>query len=99
METLARRYAVSPLAPLKSRLSRAFHCRGCGGHEAYRSRPRGFVEKRLLPLLMLQPARCVHCYHRSYVLKSVAVLDRAPSAVPQPPGQTSGDSSAETRVA
>lgn len=91
---------MDPLAhPLKPRLARAFHCRGCGGHEAYRSRPRGFVEKRLLPLLMLQPARCVRCYHRSYVFKSVAVLDRAPSAVPQRPGRPSDESSAGTRVA
>jgi hypothetical protein len=90
---------VSPLAPLKSGLFRAFHCGGCGGHEAYRSRPRGVLEKLILPLLMLQPARCVRCYHRGYVFKSVAVLDRAPSAAPQSSGQPSGDSSAETRVA
>src|SRR5260370_1295922 len=47
---LARRYFVAPVAsPSWSRFFEEFHCRGCGAHEASRSRPRGFFEKYVLP--------------------------------------------------
>jgi len=60
-----------------------FHCRGCGTHEAYQSRPRGFFERYMLPLLYLQPVRCDHCYLRSYVLRSIKVRERVrPSRKP-----------------
>jgi hypothetical protein len=57
-----------------------FHCRECGGDEAYRSRPRGFWEKYGLPLLLLQPIRCERCYHRFYILRTIPVLERAQSS-------------------
>jgi hypothetical protein len=59
------------------RLFSEFECGKCDGHEAYRSRPRGFFEKRLLPLFLLKPVRCEHCYHRVYVFRTVPALERA----------------------
>jgi hypothetical protein len=53
-----------------------FHCRGCGGHEVYRSRPRGFFENYVLPCLFLQPVRCERCYHRTYILRTISALER-----------------------
>jgi hypothetical protein len=32
----------------------------------YRSRPKNFTERYLLPLLLLRPARCGDCFKRSY---------------------------------
>jgi hypothetical protein len=62
-----------------SRFFEEFYCRGCGFQDAYRSRPRGFFEKHVLPFLLLQPVRCERCYHRTYTLSSIAVLDRLPT--------------------
>jgi hypothetical protein len=47
-------------------LSRAFQCRDCGSFDGYRSRPRSFSEKYLLPLLFLRPVRCADCFRRYY---------------------------------
>ena len=74
-----------------------FCCRGCGGQEAYRSRPRNFFEKYLLPLLLLQTVRCDHCYLRTYVLRTVAVLERP--LPPRKPPQSSVTSESGGRVA
>lgn len=62
-----------------SRLLEEFYCRGCGFQDAYRSRPRSFFEKHVLPFLLLQPVRCERCYHRTYTLSTIAVLDRVVS--------------------
>ena len=43
---------------------------------AYQSRLRGFLEKRLLPLLLLKPVRCGHCYHRVYVFRTITAHER-----------------------
>ena len=56
--------------------AREFHCRGCGGHDAYQSRPRGFFERYLLPVIFLRPVRCDRCYLRSYVLRTVVARER-----------------------
>jgi hypothetical protein len=53
-----------------------FRCRGCGIQDAYSSRPRGFFERRVLPLLFLQTVRCERCYHRAYALRTVPTLER-----------------------
>ena len=45
---------------------RLFECKDCGGFNGYRSRPKNFTEKFLLPLLLLRPARCGDCFKRSY---------------------------------
>jgi len=34
-----------------------FECRDCGGFHGYRSRPKNFTEKFLLPLMFLRPVR------------------------------------------
>lgn len=76
-----------------------FCCRGCGGQEAYRSRPRNFFEKYLLPLMLLQSVRCDCCYRRTYVLRTVAVLERPlPPRIP-PQSQSSVTSESGDRVA
>ena len=76
-----------------------FHCVECGTEEAYQSRPRGFFERYVLPLLYLQPVRCDHCYLRSYVPRTVAagVRVRPPSKRPESQQGRSADS--DTRVA
>jgi hypothetical protein len=45
---------------------RLFECKECGGMNGYRSRPKNFTERFLLPLLLLRPARCGDCFKRSY---------------------------------
>ncbi len=52
-----------------------FVCRGCGAQEVYRSRPRGFFEKYVLPLFLLRTVRCAGCFKRSYALRTIAALD------------------------
>jgi len=67
---------TSIFRPSWSRFFKEFHCRDCGFHVAYRSRPRGFFEKHVLRLLLLQTVRCERCYHRSYVLRTIPALER-----------------------
>ena len=62
-------------------LSRQFQCRDCGGLAGYRSRRRSFVEKYLLPLLLLRPVRCGDCFRRSYRPLFVPVRERNESDV------------------
>lgn len=80
-------------SPTRSRFFEEFRCRGCGGHRAYRSRPRGFFEEHVLPFLLLQTVRCERCYHRGYVWRTIPVIERAQS------GRARGDSKSDSRVA
>ena len=80
-----------------SRLFEEFHCRGCGGNEAYRSRPRSFFERYVLPLFFHQTVRCDRCYHRTYVLRTIPALERVPITRKQPRSQH--DSEQRDRVA
>jgi hypothetical protein len=85
--------------PSWSRFFEEFYCRECGGQEAYRSRPRGFFEKYVLPVLLLQAVRCERCYHRVYVLRTIPVHKRVQ---PERRGSQSvppGDSKANSSVA
>jgi len=83
---------VTPLnRPSWSLFFDEFHCRGCGAQEAYQSRPRGFFERYVLPLLFLQPVRCDHCYLRSYVLRTIMVRER-----PRPPRKESASQPSST---
>jgi hypothetical protein len=76
-QRVPRRYAVTPLTrPSWKAFSGEFHCPGCGAHEAYRSRPRGFFEAYVLPILFLRPVRCDRCYLRSYVPRSCPARER-----------------------
>jgi hypothetical protein len=58
------------------RKSFQFQCRDCGGVEGYRSRPRNFVERYVLPGLFLRPVRCADCFRRSYQSCLVPVRER-----------------------
>ncbi len=73
-----------------------FYCRECGGQEAYRSRPRDFFERHVLPFFGLQPVRCERCYHRVYVLRTIRALERVqPERKPshtEPPGDSKPNS-------
>ena len=42
-----------------------YRCQDCGGVEAYDSRRRSWFEKFLLPVLLMKPVRCAHCYRRT----------------------------------
>ena len=90
---------MTPLTSSWGPFAKEFLCGGCGGRRAYRSRPRGFFERRVLPLLMLQPVRCDHCYHRAYISKFVAVLERAQRTAGKNTSGVSDASSAPGRVA
>ncbi len=91
---------MTPVArPSWSRLFEEFYCRGCGFQEAYRSRPRGFFEKHVLPLLLLQTVRCERCYHRGYALRTVPVLERVQAERKQSESQRPDDSKSDSRVA
>jgi hypothetical protein len=67
---------ATDIGPSWSRFFGEFRCRGCGIQEAYSSRPRGFFEKHVLPLLLLQTVRCERCYHRAYALRTVPTIER-----------------------
>jgi hypothetical protein len=56
--------------------SRQFHCIDCGSTTGYRSRPRTFLERYILPMLFLRPVRCGDCFRRSYCLVTVEVRER-----------------------
>jgi hypothetical protein len=59
--------------------ARLYECRDCGGFNGYRSRPKNFTERFLLPLLLLRPARCGDCFKRSYQSAFVKVRLRRES--------------------
>ena len=91
---------MTPVAsPSGSRFFEEFHCRGCGAHEAYRSRPRGFFEKHVLRFLLLQAVRCEHCSHRGYALSTIPALERVPPDRKQSTSEPAGDSKSDGRVA
>ena len=66
-----------PNRPSWSRFFEEFHCQSCGYQEAYRSRPRGFFERYVLPFLLFQAVRCERCFHRAYVLRSIPTMQRS----------------------
>ena len=88
---------MTPRARPWSRVFDEFYCRECGGHEACRSRPRGFFERHMLPWLALQTVRCERCYHRVYALRTIPARERfQPGPKPsqsEPPGDSKPNSS------
>jgi hypothetical protein len=91
---------VTPVAsPSWSRFFEEFHCRGCGAHEAYRSRPRGFFEKHVLRFLLLQAVRCEHCDRRGYVSRKIPALDRPETERKQSQSEPPKGSKSNSRVA
>jgi len=57
-------------------LLKEFRCRKCGSSEGYASRQRNWIEKFILPVLGLRPARCGDCYQRAWRRESVPLLPR-----------------------
>ena len=90
---------TSIFGPSWSRFFEEFHCRECGFHEAYRSRPRGFFEKHVLRWLLLQTVRCERCYRRSYVLRTIPALERFQLHRKAPQSQQPTGSKSDGRVA
>jgi hypothetical protein len=44
-----------------------FECCNCHRNIAHQSRKRGVFERTFLPLFLLPPVRCEHCFRRQYV--------------------------------
>jgi hypothetical protein len=68
-----------------------FHCHDCGSGVGFRSRPRTFSERCLLPILLLRPVRCAECFRRDYRFLLTPVKDRLPEKLrkmPAPPEPT-----------
>jgi hypothetical protein len=61
----------------------AFKCRHCRSNHARRSRKRSVFERVLLPLFLLRPVRCEHCYRRQYVTVLCQLGARSQHAEPQ----------------
>ena len=57
-------------------MRKRFQCVDCGSVEGYRSRPRNFIEKYILPVLGLRLVRCADCFRRSYQPFFVTVRER-----------------------
>jgi len=58
-----------------------YRCDDCGSDTGFRSRPRTFSERYLLPIFLLQPVRCSVCFRRDYRLLFVPVKERLPEPV------------------
>ena len=56
--------------------AKPFQCRDCGSVDGYRSRPRTFSERFLLPAFFLRPVRCADCFRLYYLPVFVQVRDR-----------------------
>lgn len=57
-------------------LAKQFRCQDCGSLEGFRSRPRTFTEKYVLPALFMRPVRCVDCFRRTYQWGFIPVRER-----------------------
>ena len=66
-------------------LSKQFHCSDCGGLDGFRSRPRTFAEKYILPMLLLRPVRCADCFRRKYQTIFVDARERTEPEVTRKP--------------
>jgi hypothetical protein len=43
-----------------------FTCPKCGSHEGFCGARQGFLERFVLPIMMIQPVRCTACDERSH---------------------------------
>ena len=98
LEGFSQEESVPPL-PSWIGVFEEFHCRGCSATEAYRSRPRGFFEKRVLPFLLMQTVRCQRCDQRAWVFWTITALERNPPGRTQSESQRPRDSKSDSRVA
>jgi len=67
--------------------SPSYLCHDCGSQVGFRSRRRNFLERFLLPLVLLQPVRCGECFRRDYRMIFTAVRDRLSEARKVPPAK------------
>ncbi len=65
-----------------------FTCQDCGSHQGVHSRKRGVWEIYILPLFLLQPVRCSHCFRRAYCLRFVTLSTPA-GVAPDAPSPSS----------
>jgi len=70
-----------------SRFSQPYYCEDCGSGVGFRSRPRTFTERYLLPLFLLKPVRCSECFRRDYRLIFTSVRDRLSETPRMMPGK------------
>ena len=59
-----------------SGFAHSYMCHDCGSEVGFRSRSRNFLERYLLPIMLLQPVRCGECFRRDYRLIFTQVRDR-----------------------
>jgi hypothetical protein len=59
-----------------SGFARTYICHDCGSEVGFRSRRRNFLERYLLPVMLLQPVRCGECFRRDYRLVFTQVRER-----------------------
>jgi hypothetical protein len=76
-----------------------FHCDDCGSNVGFRSRPRTFSERYLLPLFLLQPVRCGQCFRRDYRLVFMPLRDRSSVITEMKRPVSAADSSGSRNVA
>jgi hypothetical protein len=70
-----------------SGFTHAYMCHDCGSEVGFRSRRRNFLERFLLPVMLLQPVRCGECFRRDYRLIFTAVRDRLSETRKIPPAK------------
>ena len=70
-----------------SGLSHTYICHDCGSEVGFRSRRRNFLERYLLPIVLLQPVRCGECFRRDYRLIFTQVRDRLSDTPRMTPGK------------
>jgi hypothetical protein len=71
----------------ESGLSHTYICHDCGSEVGFRSRRRNFLERYLLPIVLLQPVRCGECFRRDYRLIFTQVRDRLSDTPRMTPGK------------
>jgi hypothetical protein len=70
-----------------------YHCVDCGSEIGFRSRPRTFTERFLLPVFLMQPVRCGECFRRDYRLRFTPVRERLSDTKKIMPGKQPATSS------
>ena len=67
-------------AAIKDKFAAAneYRCKDCGGKNGFRSRPHNLMERYILPLFLMQAARCAECFRRDYRLISTPLRERSP---------------------
>ena len=63
------------------RLQIPYRCRDCGCKVGRRSRQRDWIERYVLPLILLRPVRCATCFRRDYWPISTRVWESAPKEI------------------